>query len=252
MEVTRLTSGQNHMSNESRHNQESKFSNKHLATRRIKWPNKTVKILVYCSAILFAMADLKQVALSATLKYETGNIGEVLGNVERGGETNEAQQSRQHQVDWQLERALEQMLERGQLQASQQQQQQHRHQQATNQAVASLESQLIAPNSNLIQRPVLFETIPRPITRSMPQFASSARILPFLDAHSAERRNLPSLQTIQGNALDSAINRLNAIESLSSLLQDDNLSRLGRAYKPKTMSTARGFGKRSFWPATIN
>ena len=44
-----------------------------------------------------------------------------------------------------------------------------------------------------------------------------------------------------------ALDQLNAIESLNSLLEDGagNLPRLGRAYKPKTMSTARGFGKRS-------
>lgn len=41
-----------------------------------------------------------------------------------------------------------------------------------------------------------------------------------------------------------ALDQLNAIESLSSLLEDGN-PRLGRAYKPRTMSTARGFGKRA-------
>lgn len=39
--------------------------------------------------------------------------------------------------------------------------------------------------------------------------------------------------------------QMSAIESLNSLLDDDNPSRLGRTYKPRTMSTARGFGKRS-------
>lgn len=43
----------------------------------------------------------------------------------------------------------------------------------------------------------------------------------------------------------SPLDQMTAIESLNSLLDDDNPSRLGRAYKPKSMSTARGFGKRS-------
>lgn len=52
--------------------------------------------------------------------------------------------------------------------------------------------------------------------------------------------------------------QLNAMQSLSTLLDDDVSDRLGRAYKPRTMSTARGFGKRSGgrapgrWPALFD
>lgn len=59
--------------------------------------------------------------------------------------------------------------------------------------------------------------------------------------HEIERRSLANLPvSSQFNALD----QLSTIEALM-LDSDGSISRLGRAYKPKIMSTARGFGKRS-------
>lgn len=64
---------------------------------------------------------------------------------------------------------------------------------------------------------------------------------------SSQKRNLVMVPvTVGGGSPAVPSDQLDAIESLNSLLLGGaGLSRLERAYKPRTISTARGFGKRS-------
>lgn len=257
MEVTCSTRGKNPLCRKGynhHHHQMFKFPGNKQGPTASVWLKRRVNILVCCLALLVASADnLKLVAFGATLQDEAADGG--------GGVSIETSpKRRQQQLDWQLERVLGQMFGGEQSQPQQQQQHQRKQQlvreRVTNQPATS--EQVVAPNPMASQATagLLFETIPRPSVRSAPQLTWSAQLLPFSDAHLTERRNLPRLnsrlQLIQGNTLGNALDQLNAIESLNSLLEDDNLSRLGRAYKPKTMSTARGFGKRSYWSPSIN
>lgn len=78
---------------------------------------------------------------------------------------------------------------------------------------------------------------------SQPPETRRWRSAPALDSQQRDRRTLNNIMNSAGLAANT-LDRLTAIESL---FDDGNSSRLSRAYKPKTMSTARGFGKRSKW-----
>lgn len=117
-------------------------------------------------------------------------------------------------LDWQLERLINGALEDGLRKRS---------------GNPQLDSTAIgrATSGAAMQR--LLETVPRPSQRSTNGWPS-------------ERR---SLQQAAGLAPKFQAGALDTLDQLSAILEGDNLSRLGRAFKPRTMSTARGFGKRS-------
>lgn len=134
-------------------------------------------------------------------------------------------------LEWQLEQILGQALE--------QQQQQQLHERIGQSATVADQLRALYP-----QTAQSLQTIPRPSHRSTSLSWPNQLSPPTVHLAGLERRNSPNLNGGMGSVLD----QLSAIESLNSLLDDGNLSRLGRAYKPKTMSTARGFGKRSMAP----
>lgn len=219
-------------------NQKNLANNSHKPAA-IMWSKRTVKTLVYC---LFLIA-------SANLKLAFGTTSSSLSS-ERGV-TSDASPKQRQPLDWELRRVIDQMVTTGkqlqQEQAQREQQQKFDHERApANQpTIPTAYEQVVAPNSASL----LFETIPRPSARSSPQLLWSTQLMPNSDIiHPIGRRinKLPRINPLQGNTFDAPSDQLNAIESLNSLLEDENLSRLGRAYKPKTMSTARGFGKRSY------
>lgn len=245
MEVTCLNGENNSHLFETRN--QVNLANTHKASKpaAIMWSKKTVKTLVYC-LFLIASANSK-LAFGTTSRDESSAMGE-------RGVTSDASPKQRQQLDWEFGRVLDQMLASGkQLQQEQEQQslveQQkqlvHEREPANQAATTTAYEQVLAPNSASL----LFETIPKPSARSSPQLVWSTQLMPNSDIiHPIGRRinRLPRINPLQGNTLDGASDQLNAIESLNSLLEDENLSRLGRAYKPKTMSTARGFGKRSY------
>lgn len=140
-------------------------------------------------------------------------------------------------LEWQLDKAIERVLD--ELRAL------HTRPLATdgsNQLQQPGDPQVSSPFQHLSQpfknqAQLEFETIPRPVLRQVRDPAAGAERERRMSALTT--RN--PLMTAQLTALD----QLNAIESLNSLLDDGDPSRPGRAYKPRIMSTARGFGKRS-------
>jgi len=94
-------------------------------------------------------------------------------------------------------------------------------------AAKQLAGQLAAHSASL------FQTMPRPKVGAH----QSASGRPQAPLEARERR----MSTMNN------VDQVSAIQSLNSLLDEDNSSRLSRAYKPRIMSTARGFGKRAHY-----
>lgn len=88
--------------------------------------------------------------------------------------------------------------------------------------------------------PANFRLVRRAWSPTSPGILGQEAGLPV--AHQPKQQQQPRLVS-QLSLSNSPMDQLNAIETL--LMDEANPMRLGRTYKPKTMSTARGFGKRS-------
>lgn len=135
-------------------------------------------------------------------------------------------------LDWQVERLINRALEDGLRKRSL--------------AAAAAENLANQQAANRLSMQRLLDTIPRPAQRSANTnintnwAPSSVQMSSFSERRSLQPGNqmMPGAPKVQMGALDT-------LDQLSAILDGDNLSRLGRAFKPRTMSTARGFGKRS-------
>lgn len=135
-------------------------------------------------------------------------------------------------LDWQLERLINRALEDGLNKRS-----------STNNLSSQQQQQaaaMSAANRRHYVMQQLLDTIPRPAQRS----TNSWPLASFSGRN--ERRSPQQPSALPPGMLPQfQVGALDTLDQLSAILEGDNLARLGRAFKPRTMSTARGFGKRS-------
>lgn len=139
--------------------------------------------------------------------------------------------------DWQVERLINRALEDG-----------LRKRGASDNSYAD-QRRRATSSAAAMQR--LLETIPMPSQRSTngwPLVAPTSSVSPGVGGR-AERHSPQQQVSTPGKF---QVGALDTLDQLSAILEGDSLSRLGRAFKPRTMSTARGFGKRSDMAPKLN